>query len=209
MAFDKSKPVNGELADADLVRNNFNSLAVHHRGSTAPANPDVGYIWLDDSNSNNNQLKLYAAASGGSPRWVPLMSHLETDPVAQNAPSNMFVFVMDENHSTGSSYYVFQFAAMPVINDSRWTRIYNSAFMPYLEILADSVTSETTIDIMDPGNVINTVAFATIPIPAYFHGYVGVRGIVYTVTGNIGTAQLSWKWNDVFVVVKVTNSPPT
>ena len=76
MAFDKEIPINGALGNADPIRGNFNSLAIHHRGATAPTSPDVGWIWWDSSDSNNEKLKSYY---GGA--WAVLFNHMESTPV--------------------------------------------------------------------------------------------------------------------------------
>jgi hypothetical protein len=78
MAFDKTKPVADTEADADLVRGNFNALAVHHKGDTAPAAPELGWIWWDDSNPANEKLKCYGGAIAA---WRDMFDHMESTPV--------------------------------------------------------------------------------------------------------------------------------
>lgn len=49
MAFDKTNPDLNDLIQnwPQKTRDNENALATHHAGATAPANPDLGWIWLD------------------------------------------------------------------------------------------------------------------------------------------------------------------
>jgi hypothetical protein len=91
MAYDKTKPVNDTLSDADVIRGNLNALATHHRGGTPPPDPEPGWIWYDDADIDNHKLRVYteltgSSSSGASPYvWMTFMEHLESAPAVPGA----------------------------------------------------------------------------------------------------------------------------
>lgn len=82
MVFDPTHPIHSGLPESDPVRDNFVALAEHHRGGTAPPNPQIGYIWLDTSNAANWKLKQYTQDAPAAAQWVTLLEHLEANPAA-------------------------------------------------------------------------------------------------------------------------------
>lgn len=74
--FDKSQPVPGVEADANLVRNNFNALATDQAGSEQPAYAEVGWTWLDTTAENNHILKKYDGTV-----WREIYHHMESTPI--------------------------------------------------------------------------------------------------------------------------------
>ena len=80
MSFTWDIPQPGKATSA-AVRENFEQLAVHHRGSTAPPDPYLGFIWLDSSDPNNWKLKAYTQLATSLPTWVVLAKHLESVPL--------------------------------------------------------------------------------------------------------------------------------
>jgi hypothetical protein len=85
MAFDPNIPVAGTVADANPVRENFNELAKHHIGDSAPPSPQPGYIWLDTTVVNNWRVKLYSQNGANPPAWVTLFENAQADPSAITA----------------------------------------------------------------------------------------------------------------------------
>jgi len=81
MAFDYNYPPDEGLVDSPPLRENFQRLAVHHRGSAPPPNPQIGYLWLDDSDPSNWKLKAYTRSLTSDPAWVILLKHVESYPV--------------------------------------------------------------------------------------------------------------------------------
>lgn len=61
--YDKTEPVHGGELDSDPIRENFNALATHHSGPTAPASPDPGYTWLD---TTTREIKVFVEGIGWS-----------------------------------------------------------------------------------------------------------------------------------------------
>lgn len=57
--FDKTEPKFQAPLVSEIVRTNLNAGATHHSGPTAPALPDLGWIWLDTSVSTNMKLKIF------------------------------------------------------------------------------------------------------------------------------------------------------
>jgi len=76
MAFNKEKPAYNTPPYSAEMRSNFLALADHHRGPTAPNDPDPGWIWWDSSNENNEILKSYNGTD-----WLALFEHMESEPV--------------------------------------------------------------------------------------------------------------------------------
>jgi len=76
MAFDFNQPAYQSDLRSDRVRDNFQALSTFHKGSTAPASPQEGYSWLDDSDSNNWKLKFYVQST-----WVIFAEHMESTSV--------------------------------------------------------------------------------------------------------------------------------
>lgn len=82
MAFDPDKPItNSRVASAEL-RDNFVALAQHHRGSQASGDAQLGWVWLDTSDSDNWLLKVYTRHGDGSSSWKTLFDHAERTPAA-------------------------------------------------------------------------------------------------------------------------------
>lgn len=63
-------------------RDNFNALAQHHRGATAPGagSPGLGWVWVDTSDDDNWVLKVYSRHGAGAPSWKTLFEHVEQTP---------------------------------------------------------------------------------------------------------------------------------
>lgn len=56
---------------SEPVRTNFQVLARHHAGPTAPPNPEVGWTWLDTSNPVNLRFRMFLSGT-----WVVILNNL-------------------------------------------------------------------------------------------------------------------------------------
>jgi len=82
MAFDPYIPREKTPTSSEEIRNNFLGLAIHHRGVAAPANPQIGYIWLDVAEDENWKLRQYTKNQSQPAVWVTLFEHVESTPSA-------------------------------------------------------------------------------------------------------------------------------
>lgn len=72
--FDPNVPVAGSAASLPL-RTNFNALFTTNSGTSSPANPDIGTLWIDTSVPTNIKLKWYDGTT-----FITLLEHLESVP---------------------------------------------------------------------------------------------------------------------------------
>lgn len=80
MAFNPRNPREKSPAASAEMRSNFLGLAVHHRGIAAPAEPQVGYVWLDVADDDNWKLRMYTKNKTAPAAWVVLFEHVESTP---------------------------------------------------------------------------------------------------------------------------------
>jgi len=57
--FDSAEPVSGSSVASQPVRFNFNAIATHHYGPTAPSDPQSAWAWVDNADPLNVKLKFY------------------------------------------------------------------------------------------------------------------------------------------------------
>lgn len=88
MAFDKSKPSAGSGVVSAEMRDNFNALAAHHYGTTAPSSPELGWVWIDNADAANVKLKVYSQNGVNPAAWVIYVEHLESTPTPANLSSH-------------------------------------------------------------------------------------------------------------------------
>lgn len=87
VGFDRTKPASGTAASSAEMRTNFEGIASHHAGPTAPADPIEGMTWLDTSSASNHILKIYTDRSGDL-AWETLITGVNTaTPSVAAAPS--------------------------------------------------------------------------------------------------------------------------
>lgn len=76
MVFDPTKPEAGTDGVSEELRDNFNALAAHHVGASAPPAAALGFIWIDTATVSNVKLKAHNGTG-----WVVIAEHLESTPV--------------------------------------------------------------------------------------------------------------------------------
>lgn len=66
--FNPAKPAFQTPITSLELRTQFNSLATHHEGASAPLNVQLGWTWLDTSNPVDRILKMFNGTS-----WIPII----------------------------------------------------------------------------------------------------------------------------------------
>jgi hypothetical protein len=95
MAFDALKPKTLTQVASQEVRDNFIAVARHHAGSTAPASPLQGFLWLDTSDGADYQLKLWDGSF-----WRVLVTQVNSALPEVASRSRKFVHTQALLHTT-------------------------------------------------------------------------------------------------------------
>ena len=207
--FDPTIPVNGTEADADEIRSNFNQLAIHHTGSTAPTAPAQGYIWLDTSNAANHILKVYDEDA-----WRDLFDNCESTPVPSSGGGG------SGDVSFSSGYTELEMGSpgpvpSPPDPASQWAATgfkvvfahdglvleslptgYTGANTSNWRVPASSISAEVGPTVTsDPSGIISSAEL-------YTDGD-GYRQLRTTASGNSGTAYVAWTWKGATFTAKI------
>lgn len=169
--YDPTKPANATTANADEVRNNLNSLATHHKGSSPPSSAQGGWIWLDDNDySGFGSLNIYDASTAVA-AFVQLIANVydvpylgfwrdpKTNTAAINATTPDYDWELHVAKNTGIQRPILW--AFDPTSPSTWRRV---APGPGTGLTYDTTNEEYDVDVGITANkIVQLTAAAKLP----------------------------------------------
>ena len=128
--FRPSKPAFLDPLQSQPMRDNFNALATHNAGATAPANPDTGWMWLDTSNPANYRLRMYLLGT-----WIVIRNNLVGGFPAQGGATK----VVHDQPAPATVWLITHNLATPNVTAFFW----DDSVSPAVEMWPDSVVYVT------------------------------------------------------------------